>query len=99
MNARWILEGRWSGYTSSQSRIAHREVISGLPKLRAAIEAAHGIRYTDGTMLILSVRDAKPRERVQAINGYNSLIRDCAHYGVWSVAKLQAAKDAARKSA
>lgn len=96
---RWILEGEWIGYTSAQIRVVHREVISGFPKMRAAIAAAGSIIYMDGTRLQLSIRDAKPRERVQEISGYKSMIRDCVYYGVWSVAELQNARQAARRSA
>ena len=86
---RFVIEGTWSGYTSSQSRVVHRTVHhSSWKKLRAWATATHAIRYTDGTCLCLSVRDALPRERIAQIPAYKSLIMDCAHYGVSSVDDL-----------
>lgn len=88
MSTRFVIEGEWSGYTSAQQRVVHRKVYpSNRKKLRAWAEKTHGIRYTDGTMLYLHVRDAKPRERVQEINGYTRLIEDCFYLDVDSVAE------------
>ena len=87
--SRFVIEGEWSGYSSHQRRIVHRSVHSGsAKKLRAWCEQAGSILYNDGTRLYLSVRDAKPRERVKVIHGYDSLIQDCAHYNVTSVSEL-----------
>lgn len=87
---RFVIEGEWSGYRSSQQRVVHRQVYpGGRNKLREWAEKTHGIRYTDGTMLYLTVRDCKPRERVKEIRGYTSLIEDCFHNQVSSVAELQ----------
>jgi len=72
---RYILEGTWSGYTSRQSRVVHREVITS-PKRIERLKAMHGIQYTDGTMLYTDLREAKPRERVEEIKSYSSLIRE-----------------------
>jgi len=92
---RYIIEGEWSGYSSSQRRIVHRTVNnSSFKKLRAWVEKAGSILYTDGTSLFLSVRDCKPRERVKEINGYGALINDCAFYDCRSVADLQAKRKA-----
>lgn len=66
---RYILEGTWSGYRSSQRRVVHRQVIRKLVSLSC-------ICYTDGTKLDISVRPAKKGERVKEIHGYTSLIRD-----------------------
>lgn len=97
---RFIIEGEWSGYHSGQQRVVHRTVHKpAFKKLRAWAEKVHGIRYTDGTMLYLKVRDCKPRERVQQINGYVSLIAECALYGVGSVDELQASRSELRKAA
>ena len=91
MKTRFVIEGEWTGYRSSQRRIVHRTVHKGSFKnLRAWAEKTYGISYTDGTMLLLTVRDCKPRERVQQIHGYDSLIRDCAMYDVNSVNALEA---------
>jgi hypothetical protein len=85
---RWILEGEWSGYVSRQRRVVHREVLHSLPEFRAWCEKTHAIRYTDGTTLVLSVRDAKPREKVLPLLAYTSLIRDCWRKNVTQVADL-----------
>lgn len=75
---RYVLEGEWSGYRSSQRRIVHREVIS---EKRAKDFKLSSIEYSDGTRLDIYVRPAKPRERVSAINGYSSLIRKAEKTG------------------
>ena len=86
---RFIIEGEWSGYQSSQQRVVHRTVHKGSwKKLRAWAEQARAIRYTDGTSLWLTVRDCKPRERVKEIHGYDSLIRDCCYHNVSAVADI-----------
>lgn len=69
MGKRYVLEGEWSGYRSSQRRVVHREVISEEIPLSC-------IRYSDGTTLDITVRPAKPRERVQKIGGYTKLVRE-----------------------
>jgi hypothetical protein len=97
---RFIIEGEWIGYRSSQDRIVHRQVYpGGRKKLRAWAEKTHAIRYTDGTSLLLTVRDCKPRERVKEIRGYTTLIEDCAHYDVNSVDGFYAARGAFRAKA
>ena len=89
MSKRFVIEGEWSGYQSSQQRVVHRTVHAGREtSLRAWAEKTHGILYTDGTMLYITVRDCKPRERVQEKHGYDSLIRDCVRHNVASVAAL-----------
>lgn len=86
---RFIIEGEWSGYGSRQTRVVHRQVYEGSrKKLRSWAESTHAISYSDGTCLRISVRDCKPRERVQEVCGYTSLIEDCAYHGVSSVAAL-----------
>ncbi len=95
MSKRFIIEGEWSGYTSAQRRVVHRKVYGSERKmLKAWAEKTYGIRYSDGTMLVLSVRDCKPRERVQQIDGYTSLINDCFYKGVDSVEALYAKEPA-----
>lgn len=90
MTRRFVIEGTWSGYTEAQSRVVHRQVYPGSRKrLREWAEKTSAIYYTDGTALFLSVRDCKPRERVEEKRGYTSLIEDCAHYGVSRVADLK----------
>jgi hypothetical protein len=83
---RFIIEGEWTGYQSSQQRIVHRQVYpAGFYRLRAWAEKTNAIHYTDGTSLLISVRDTKPRERVKEMRGYTELIEDCARYDVNSV--------------
>lgn len=95
--ARYVIEGEWSGYIRSQQHVAHRKVYPASRRLlRAWVEKTHGIRFTDGTMLLLSVRDCKPRERIEEKNGYGSLIDDCAYYDATSVDDLAVAMAAAR---
>lgn len=78
---RFIIEGEWLGYRSSQDRIVHRQVYPGYRKqLRAWAEKTYAITYTDGTRLRLSVRDCEPREKVKEIKGYTSLIEACAQH-------------------
>lgn len=90
---RFVIEGEWSGYLPAQTKVVHRVVYPARRKmLRAWAERSHAITYTDGTRLVLSVRNCKPRERVQEIHGYTSLIEDCSHYSVCSVQALQQIK-------
>lgn len=86
---RFVIEGTWTGYRSSQQRVCHRTVHDGaLKKMREWAEKTHSIRFTDGTSLLLNVRDCKRRECVTEIHGYDSLIRDCFVFGVNSVSAL-----------
>lgn len=88
---RYLVEGTWSGYTSGQRRVVHREVVNH--KRAEAIRELHMIRYTDGTCLYLSVRELAYREKAEKpINGYKSLIDDCLRHGVNSVSDLQEAR-------
>jgi hypothetical protein len=87
---RYVLEGTWTGYVSRQSRVVHREVIS---KKRAdKLRHMHKIVYTDGTALILHVREAEYREQVKEIFSYRELIREAEAKGgnVVLVAELAA---------
>ena len=87
---RFVIEGVWSGYRSSQRRIVHRTVHKGSTKrLRAWVKKTHGIQYADGTTLYLTVRDCKPREKVKEIKGYVKLISLCQLYDVSSVHDLE----------
>lgn len=84
---RWIVEGTWSGYTSSQTKVVHRHVVHS-EKHAKAIEALACITYTDGTTLSLTVRKAKPYERVKKQEAYTKLINDCIYTNCNSVAEL-----------
>lgn len=99
--ARFVIEGVWSGHRASQSKVVHRQAYAsaGWKKLRAWAEQARCISFTDGTSLDLSVRDCKPRERVEEVRGYTRLIEDCARHDVASVVALLAAQQAARAGA
>jgi hypothetical protein len=46
-------------------------------------------RFSDGTYLYITVRDAKPRERVTEIHGYDRLLRDAA-MDAWSAVRKSA---------
>ena len=78
---RYILEGEWSGYRSSQRRVCHR-VVTKNPEIYKNLNS---ILFTDGTTLDLSIRKCKPRERVNEIHGYDSLINKCITLKVNSV--------------
>jgi hypothetical protein len=97
--ARFVIEGEWTGYRPSQQKIVHRKVYpASHKKLRAWAEKTHAIRYTDGTSLLISVRDCKPRERVTEINGYTDLIDGCARYDVRTVDDLCDAEERAKNA-
>ena len=84
MTKRYLLEGEWSGYRSSQRRICHRAIVRNPEPFKNLTF----IRFTDGTTLDLSIRPCKPRERVSEINGYGDLIQKCIDKGVSSVDEL-----------
>ncbi len=87
MSQSYTIEGKWTGYTSAQRRVVHREHTRS--KKRAdQIRELGSIGYTDGTRLLLHVIDGKSGK---PINGYSSLINDCLRHGVNSVAALPAA--------
>lgn len=95
--SRFIIEGTWTGYNTSQSKIVHVSVHeASRKKLREFVEKTYSILYTDGTRLLLRVRDAKPRERVKARPSYMSLIEECCHHGVSSVDALMDARKQAK---
>lgn len=72
--AKFVLEGEWSGYTSAQRHIVHREIVDS--KRADRLRRIHKIPFSDGTWLLLSIRAAAPREKVAEVLGYRSLIRD-----------------------
>jgi hypothetical protein len=76
---RCILEGTWTGYVSQQSRVVHREVLTA--KRAESLKGLHKIVYTDGTALLISIRKAKPREKIVPLNSYGELIRDAERKG------------------
>lgn len=92
---RFILEGTWTGYTSSQSRICHREVISS--KRADRLKTLHKVVYTDGTSLIIHIREAGFREKIVPNHSYRELICDAERHGgsVVKVADLLATEGGA----
>lgn len=76
---RYVLEGTWTGYVSRQSRVVHREVVTA--KRAAVLRKIHKIIYTDGTALLIEVREAEYREQVKEVLGYRDLIRDAERAG------------------
>lgn len=80
---RFVVEGEWTGYTSAQRRVVHRTVET---LFRSGYEKLRRQAFGDGTSLIVSVRDAEPRERVEEIHGYDSLLREAA-MRLWSKQK------------
>jgi hypothetical protein len=76
--ARFVLEGEWSGYVSSQQRVVHRETITAR---RAKTFVLSAIQYTDGTTLRITVRPAQPREKIEERRSYSALIREAEATG------------------
>lgn len=100
MITRYILEGTWSGHTESQKRVVHRSVHPIKCKLlRAWVERARHIIFSDNTLLILSIRECKPHERVDTLRSYNELITDCYIHNVNSVDRLADAEEEIRLDA
>ena len=80
---RYVIEGTWRGYRSSQDHVCHREVYKsnrqgGGPFIQT-LSKMYSIPFSDGTALIVSVREAKPREKVKEKHGYTSFIRDAVY--------------------
>lgn len=68
---RYVVEGMWSGYRSSQTRICHRTVTRYPEWFKV-----HTIRFTDGTTLDITVRPCLLREKIKTIDGYSDLIQE-----------------------
>lgn len=77
---RHIVECVWSGYRASQSRPCHRMVETSPRKINA-LKQVSTIRFTDGTTMSVDVRECVPREKVQTINGYSSLLNEIVSKG------------------
>lgn len=85
---RWMIEGEWSGYTQAQQHIVHRHYTTRQAEA-VALAKMYGIRYTDGTQLVLHVSEVTGlRKRLPEINGYYDLIAKCLRAGVDSVDAL-----------
>jgi acetylglutamate kinase len=76
---RFVIEGEWTGYNSSQRRVVHCQIVAA--KVAEAAKALHAIVYTDGTSLLIRARQLEPREKVVERNSYGSLIRDAIKHG------------------
>jgi hypothetical protein len=77
---RYIIEGTWRGYRSSQDHVCHREIYKTNCKdsvrFIQALRKIHSLSFSDGTALILRVREAKPCEKVEQKLSYCEFIRD-----------------------
>jgi len=92
---RTITECYWHGYRASQDRVCHRTVHKG----KSPYAAISNVRFTDGTTMSVSHREAKPRERVKELHGYDSLLRDLIREGLKgfvSVEELYRRRNAAK---
>ena len=82
------ITGTWTGYTSSQQRVAHREYNTDTERAEWCKDH-YQIRYTDGTGLILNVREITGKDQIQATqDGYGKLISSCVRHDVSAVADL-----------
>lgn len=77
---RFVLEGTWTGYVSSQMRVCHREIVRDRKRIER-LKALHKIVYTDGTSLLIHIRESVHREKIREVLGYRSLIRDAEAKG------------------
>lgn len=93
---RFVLEGTWTGYVSRQSRVVHREVLTA--KRAESLKGLHKIVYTDGTALLIGIREAGHREKIVTVNSYGELIRDAERHG-GSVVKVTDICDALERRA
>lgn len=76
---RYVVEGKWSGYVARQCRVVHREVVSA--RRADALRKLHKIIYTDGTSLLVTVREAAYREKVTEMHQYDDLLREAERKG------------------
>ena len=79
---RYVIEGMWRGYRSLQDHVCHREVYVSRRKQSSFIEALkriYSLPFSDGTALILSVREAKPREKVVEKHAYTQMIHEAVY--------------------
>lgn len=77
---RYVVEGTWTGYVSRQCRVVHREVVTA--RRASRLRRLHKIIYTDGTALIVDVREADYRERVQEKHQYDDLLLEAERSGL-----------------
>ena len=77
---RYVLECVWSGYTGSQSRCCHREVIT--EKRARMFDGIYAVRFSDNTNMSVNIRPAKFREKIIPINGYSQLLWEVSNSGI-----------------
>jgi DUF438 domain-containing protein len=84
----FMIEGEWTGYTSAQQRVVHREYVTKkqADAIRKAIPFA--ITYTDGTKLIIYIKEVS-RRKLPEMHSYDELIKNCVSQGVCTVAELK----------
>ena len=71
------ITGTWSGYTSAQSKVCHREYTTNEERAEWC-RSQFAIHYSDGTSLYLEVKDITDKSQIQqGVDGYTSLIYDC----------------------
>lgn len=75
----WILNGTWSGYSSSQTKIVHTAIISAEQYEKA--KHLHTIMYADGTSLSLEFSEYNPNYPVHEKLSYKSLIDEAIKLG------------------
>jgi len=84
----YCIEGEWSGYTSSQQRVVHREYTPKEDRAES-VKKLGAIRYTDGTSLYLRTYSVKSKEGIlPKIDGYTSLINKAIQTGISDVAQM-----------
>lgn len=93
---RYAIVGEWSGPANPAgdfTRYVHREYVRctserGRERLES-IRKLGSIRYTDGTLLFISIVDVTGDRKLPKANpSYRSLIEDCLRHGVNAVADL-----------
>lgn len=77
---RYVLEGTWSGYRPDQRRVVHREVVTDPDRVERLLRL-QTVMFTDNTLLELSLRPARSRERVDVRITYDRLIRSAEVLG------------------
>lgn len=88
---RYVLECIWSGYTSSQSRCCHREILTSKRKVDM-YRKINGVKFTDNTWMSVNVREAKHREHIEERNGYSTLFRNILRQDLTGFIKVEDVK-------
>lgn len=80
----YTIEGEWSGYTSAQRHVVHREHTRSKKRVEAVRKLGR-IHYEDCTRLDLTVI---PGKHGKPIDGYTALIDKCLALGISNVSDL-----------